>query len=177
MGIDIPASIDETLTLLSESHYIADRSLATTLYLSLKMGKPLFLEGEAGVGKTEVAKVLSSALGRKLVRLQCYEGLDINSAVYEWNYSKQMLHIRFMEGKADIDKEEISKDLFSEEFLIKRPLLQALEPQAGGAPVLLIDELDRTDAPFEAFLLEVLSDFQITIPETCLLYTSDAADE
>mgnify|MGYP006247793927 FL=1 len=131
------------------------------------------MEGEAGVGKTEIAKVLSKTLDRRLIRLQCYEGLDVNKAVYEWNYSKQMLHIRLMEGKADIDKEEISKDLFSEEFLIKRPLLQALEPQAGGAPILLIDELDRTDAPFEAFLLEVLSDFQITIPETGLISAND----
>ena len=165
MGIDIPASIDETLTLLSESHYIADRSLATTLYLSLKMGKPLFLEGEAGVGKTEVAKVLSSALGRKLVRLQCYEGLDINSAVYEWNYSGQMIEIRLAEASGGIDKKSLSGDVFSKKFLIERPLLQALKTENGQAPVLLIDELDRTDEPFEAFLLELLSDFQITIPE------------
>ena len=165
MGIDIPASIDETLTLLSESHYIADRSLATTLYLSLKMGKPLFLEGEAGVGKTEVAKVLSSALGRKLVRLQCYEGLDINSAVYEWNYSGQMIEIRLAEASGGIDKKSLSSDVFSKKFLIERPLLQALKTENGQPPVLLIDELDRTDEPFEAFLLELLSDFQITIPE------------
>ena len=165
MGIDIPASIDETLTLLSESHYVADRSLATTLYLSLKMGKPLFLEGEAGVGKTEVAKVLSSALGRKLVRLQCYEGLDINSAVYEWNYSGQMIEIRFAEASGGIDKKSLSGDVFSKKFLIERPLLQALKTENGQPPVLLIDELDRTDEPFEAFLLELLSDFQITIPE------------
>ena len=165
MGIDIPASIDETLTLLSESHYIADRSLATTLYLSLKMGKPLFLEGEAGVGKTEVAKVLSSALGRKLVRLQCYEGLDINSAVYEWNYSGQMIEIRLAEASGGIDKKSLSGDVFSKKFLIERPLLQALKTENGQPPVLLIDELDRTDEPLEAFLLELLSDFQITIPE------------
>ena len=165
MGIDIPASIDETLTLLSESHYIADRSLATTLYLSLKMGKPLFLEGEAGVGKTEVAKVLSSALGRKLVRLQCYEGLDINSAVYEWNYSGQMIEIRLAEASGGIDKKSLTGDVFSKKFLIERPLLQALKTENGQPPVLLIDELDRTDEPFEAFLLELLSDFQITIPE------------
>ena len=165
MGVDIPASIDETLTLLSESHYIADRSLATTLYLSLKMGKPLFLEGEAGVGKTEVAKVLSSALGRKLVRLQCYEGLDINSAVYEWNYSGQMIEIRLAEASGGIDKKSLSGDVFSKKFLIERPLLQALKTENGQPPVLLIDELDRTDEPFEAFLLELLSDFQITIPE------------
>ena len=165
MRIDIPASIDETLTLLSKSHYIADRSLATTLYLSLKMGKPLFLEGEAGVGKTEVAKVLSSALGRKLVRLQCYEGLDINSAVYEWNYSGQMIEIRLAEASGGIDKKSLSGDVFSKKFLIERPLLQALKTENGEPPVLLIDELDRTDEPFEAFLLELLSDFQITIPE------------
>ena len=165
MGIDIPASIDETLTLLSESHYIADRSLATTLYLSLKMGKPLFLEGEAGVGKTEVAKVLSSALGRKLVRLQCYEGLDINSAVYEWNYSGQMIEIRLAEASGGIDKKSLSGDVFSKKFLIERPLLQALKTENGQPPLLLIDELDRTDEPFEAFLLDLLSDFQITIPE------------
>ena len=165
MGIDIPASIDETLTLLSESHYIADRSLATTLYLSLKMGKPLFLEGEAGVGKTEVAKVLSSALGRKLVRLQCYEGLDINSAVYEWNYSGQMIEIRLAEASGGIDKKSLSGDVFSKKFLIERPLLQALKTENGQPPVLLIDVIDRTDEPFEAFLLELLSDFQITIPE------------
>ena len=165
MGIDIPASIDETLTLLSKSHYIADRSLATTLYLSLKMGKPLFLEGEAGVGKTEVAKVLSSALGRKLVRLQCYEGLDINSAVYEWNYSGQMIEIRLAEASGGIDKKSLSSDVFSKKFLIERPLLQALKTENGEPPVLLNDELDRTDEPFEAFLLELLSDFQITIPE------------
>ena len=165
MGIDIPASIDETLNLLSESHYVADRSLATTLYLSLKMGKPLFLEGEAGVGKTEVAKVLSSALGRKLVRLQCYEGLDINSAVYEWNYSGQMIEIRLAEASGGIDKKSLSGDVFSKKFLIERPLLQALKTENGQPPVLLIDELDRTDEPFEAFLLELLSDFQITIPE------------
>ena len=165
MGIDIPASIDETLTLLSKSHYIADRSLATTLYLSLKMGKPLFLEGEAGVGKTEVAKVLSSALGRKLVRLQCYEGLDVNSAVYEWNYSGQMIEIRLAEASGGIDKKSLSGDVFSKKFLIERPLLQALKTENGQPPVLLIDELDRTDEPFEAFLLELLSDFQITIPE------------
>ena len=165
MGIDIPASIDETLALLSKSHYIADRSLATTLYLSLKMGKPLFLEGEAGVGKTEVAKVLSSALGRKLVRLQCYEGLDINSAVYEWNYSGQMIEIRLAEASGGIDKKSLSGDVFSKKFLIERPLLQALKTENGQPPVLLIDELDRTDEPFEAFLLELLSDFQITIPE------------
>jgi MoxR-like ATPase len=165
MSKDIPAGIDETLSLLSSSAYIADRSLATTLYLSLKMGKPLFLEGEAGVGKTEIAKVLSSALGRKLVRLQCYEGLDIGSAVYEWNYSRQMIEIRLAEASGAVEKKTFSADIFAEEFLIERPLLKALKTEDTGPPVLLIDELDRTDEPFEAFLLELLSDFQITIPE------------
>ena len=162
---DIPPGIDETLSLLSESDYIADRSLATTLFLSLRMGKPLFLEGEAGVGKTEIAKVLASALGRKLVRLQCYEGLDISSAVYEWNYARQMIEIRLAEASGAVEKTDVTTDIFSEEFLIERPLLQALRAEGFGPPVLLIDELDRTDEPFEAFLLEVLSDFQITIPE------------
>ena len=165
MSKDIPAGIDETLSLLSSSAYVADRSLATTLYLSLKMGKPLFLEGEAGVGKTEIAKVLSSALGRKLVRLQCYEGLDIGSAVYEWNYSRQMIEIRLAEASGAVEKKTFSADIFAEEFLIERPLLKALKTEDTGPPVLLIDELDRTDEPFEAFLLELLSDFQITIPE------------
>jgi MoxR-like ATPase len=165
MRKDIPAGIDETLSLLSSSAYIADRSLATTLYLSLKMGKPLFLEGEAGVGKTEIAKVLSSALGRKLVRLQCYEGLDIGSAVYEWNYSRQMIEIRLAEASGAVEKKTFSADIFAEDFLIERPLLKALKTEDTGPPVLLIDELDRTDEPFEAFLLELLSDFQITIPE------------
>ena len=165
MSKDIPAGIDETLSLLNNSAYIADRSLATTLYLSLKMGKPLFLEGEAGVGKTEIAKVLSSALGRNLVRLQCYEGLDIGSAVYEWNYSRQMIEIRLAEASGAIDEKAFSKDIFAKDFLIERPLLKALKTEDAGPPVLLIDELDRTDEPFEAFLLELLSDFQITIPE------------
>ena len=165
MSKDIPAGIDETLSLLSSSAYVADRSLATTLYLSLKMGKPLFLEGEAGVGKTEIAKVLSSALGRKLVRLQCYEGLDIGSAVYEWNYSRQMIEIRLAEASGAVEKKTFSGDIFAEEFLIERPLLKAIKTEDTGPPVLLIDELDRTDEPFEAFLLELLSDFQITIPE------------
>ena len=165
MERDIPVGIDETLVLLSESDYIADRSLATTLFLSLRMGKPLFLEGEAGVGKTEIAKVLSSAVDRRLVRLQCYEGLDISSAVYEWNYSRQMIEIRLAEASGAIGKKDFTTDIFSKEFLIERPLLQALRTEDSGPPVLLIDELDRTDEPFEAFLLEVLSDFQITIPE------------
>ncbi len=165
MTTALPANIDETLSLLNSADYIADRSLATTLFLSLKMAKPLFLEGEAGVGKTEIAKVLSSALGRRLVRLQCYEGLDVASAVYEWNYSRQMIEIRLAEAAGSVDKSNLSDNVFSEDFLIERPLLQALKSDEAGPPVLLIDELDRTDEPFEAFLLEVLSDFQITIPE------------
>ncbi|MSQ52726.1 MAG: MoxR family ATPase [Betaproteobacteria bacterium] len=161
----IPKSVDATQVLLAEADYVAERSLATSVYLSLKLGRPLFLEGEAGVGKTEIAKVLSETLGRKLVRLQCYEGLDIASAVYEWNYSRQMIEIRLAETEGGGNRDSIAKDIFSERFLIRRPLLQALEGKAGAAPVLLIDELDRTDEPFEAYLLEVLSDFQITIPE------------
>ena len=165
MEADNPSSIDEVSSLLARFGYVADRALATTLFLSLKMGKPLFLEGEAGVGKTEIAKVLSSALDRRLVRLQCYEGLDLNSAVYEWNYSRQMIEIRLAEVSGELDKKSLSSDVFAEQFLIERPLLQALKADGGNAPVLLIDELDRTDEPFEAFLLEVLADFQITIPE------------
>jgi MoxR-like ATPase len=161
----LPASVDETLTLLTAGKYVADRSVATALFLSLKLHRPLFLEGEAGVGKTEIAKVLATALGRRLVRLQCYEGLDIASAVYEWNYARQMIEIRLAEATGDSNRETLGADVFSERFLIKRPLLQALETDIAGAPVLLIDEIDRTDEPFEAYLLEVLSDFQITIPE------------
>ena len=161
----LPNNIDDTLALLSQEDYVADRSLATTLFLALKMGRPLFLEGEAGVGKTEIAKVLSAALGRRLVRLQCYEGLDIASAVYEWNYSLQMIEIRLTEAAGDVDKQGLSSDVFSSDFLIERPLLQALRGEEDGPSVLLIDELDRTDEPFEAYLLEILSDFQITIPE------------
>ena len=161
----LPQSIDDTEALLSSQGYVADRSLATVLYLSLKMGRPLFLEGEAGVGKTEIAKVLASALGRPLVRLQCYEGLDVSSAVYEWNYAAQMVEIRMREASKETDSNAIKQSVFSDQFLIKRPLLQALEGQAGKAPVLLIDELDRTDEAFEAFLLEILSDYQVTIPE------------
>jgi MoxR-like ATPase len=161
----LPQSIDDTLSLLASADYVADRSLATAVFLSLKMSRPLFLEGEAGVGKTEIAKVLAKTLGRKLVRLQCYEGLDIASAVYEWNYSRQMIEIRLAEAEGTRAREALSQDIFSEKFLIRRPLLQALEGDVGGAPVLLIDELDRTDEPFEAYLLEVLSDFQVTIPE------------
>ena len=165
MNTAIPTDIDATLALLGQGNYIADRSLATTLYLALKMGRPLFLEGEAGVGKTEVAKVLSETLARPLVRLQCYEGLDVASAVYEWNYARQMIEIRMAEATGSVDRERLGQDIFRDEFLIKRPLLQALETNQGVAPVLLIDELDRTDEAFEAYLLEVLSDFQITIPE------------
>ena len=160
-----PASIEQTQALLEQANYVADRALSTTLYLALKMQRPLFLEGEAGVGKTEIAKVLSQTLDRRLVRLQCYEGLDIGSAVYEWNYSRQMLEIRLAEAAGSVDKAGLARDVFSEEFLIERPLLQALRPDDRGAPVLLIDELDRTDEPFEAFLLELLSENQISIPE------------
>ena len=159
----LPTSIEATLDLLAKADYIADRSLATVLYLALRMGRPLFVEGEAGVGKTEIAKVLSATLGRRLIRLQCYEGLDISSAVYEWNYGAQMIAIRLAEAEGD--RARIEHDVFSERFLIKRPLLQALEPNPDGPPVLLIDEIDRTDEAFEAFLLEVLADFQVTIPE------------
>src|SRR5246127_5173456 len=161
----IPQSIDATLKLLGDADYLADRSLATVLYLALKMGRPIFLEGEAGVGKTEIAKVLASTLGRRLIRLQCYEGLDVSAAVYEWNYAAQMIAIRVAEAEGEHDRERLEHDVFSERFLIKRPLLQALEPDAAGAPVLLIDEIDRADEAFEAFLLEVLADFQVTIPE------------
>jgi MoxR-like ATPase len=159
-----PPSVDETLALLGRGRYVADRSLATAVYLSLSLRRPLFLEGEAGVGKTEIAKVLAETMGRRLIRLQCYEGLDVASAVYEWNYPRQMIEIRLAEGGAE-SRDTVEEEIFSDRFLIKRPLLQALEPDLAGAPVLLIDELDRTDEPFEAYLLEVLSDFQITIPE------------
>jgi MoxR-like ATPase len=160
-----PGSIDDTLVLLEREGYVADRALATVLFLALRLGRPLFLEGEAGVGKTEIAKVLSGALGRRLIRLQCYEGLDVAAAVYEWNYAGQMMAIRLAEASGSVDRDALESDLFSERYLVRRPLLQALEPDATGAPVLLIDELDRTDEAFEAFLLEVLSDFQVTIPE------------
>ena len=185
--IKLPKSIDETAALLSRADSVAERSLATALFLALRMERPLFLEGEAGVGKTEVAKVVARALGRDLVRLQCYEGLDISSAVYEWNYPRQMIEIRLAEASGKVHeasgqvheasgqvreasgqaaRKKLSQDIFSEQFLIKRPLLQALEASAdGAAPVLLIDELDRTDEPFEAYLLEVLSDYQVSIPE------------
>jgi len=163
--ISLPASIEETLDLLKHEHYVADRGFATVLFLALKMGRPLFLEGEAGVGKTEIAKVLAKGLGRKLIRLQCYEGLDAAAALYEWNYAGQMMAIRLGEAAGEHDKERLAGDVFSERYLVKRPLLQALEPDPAGPPVLLIDELDRTDEAFEAFLLEILSDFQATIPE------------
>ena len=163
--LSLPDSVDGTAELLAAGDYVADRSLATALYLALTLGRPLFLEGEAGVGKTEVAKVLARTLGRKLIRLQCYEGLDTGSAVYEWNYPRQMIALRIAEVAGEADPERLGEDIFSESFLIRRPLLEALETGPSGPPVLLIDEVDRTDEPFEAFLLEVLSDFQITIPE------------
>ena len=165
LPLSLPDSVDGTAALLAAGDYIADRSLATALYLALSLGRPLFLEGEAGVGKTEVAKVLARMLGRKLIRLQCYEGLDTGSAVYEWNYPRQMIALRIAEVAGEADPERLGADIFSESFLIRRPLLEALETGPSGPPVLLIDEVDRTDEPFEAFLLEVLSDFQITIPE------------
>ena len=161
----IPNSIDHLQDILKEHNYIADRKLTTSIFLALKLNKPLFTEGEAGVGKTEIAKVLSTSLNRPLIRLQCYEGLDVNTAVYEWNYSRQMLEIRLMEAVDTVDENSAAKRIFSPEFLLKRPLLQAIDEQNSVAPVLLIDELDRADEEFEAFLLEILSDFQITIPE------------
>ena len=161
----LPRDVEEMQALLRSGSYVAERSLATALLLVLRLGKPLFLEGEAGVGKTEIAKVLAETLNRRLIRLQCYEGLDIASAVYEWNYSRQMIEIRLAEAVGTRSHEELSEDVFSRRFLIERPLLQALDTHEQGAPVLLIDELDRADEPFEAFLLELLSDFQISIPE------------
>ena len=164
----LPKSIDETQKLLATGEYVADRSLATSLFLALAMKRPLFLEGEAGVGKTEIAKVIAQGLGRELIRLQCYEGLDIAQAAYEWNYSRQMIEIRMAEAEGIKSREGLAQDIFSERFLVRRPLVRALQPSlqsGGGSPVLLIDELDRTDEPFEAYLLEVLSDWQITIPE------------
>ena len=173
----LPASVDETAARLSEGDYVPDRSLATAVFLTLRMGRPLFLEGEAGVGKTEVARVLARVLGRRLVRLQCYEGLDVASAVYEWNYPRQMIRIRLAElGGEDRDASSIGSvedDIFSRRFLIERPLLDALNPDPAGAPVLLIDELDRADEPFEAYLLELLADFQITIPELGTITASE----
>ncbi len=161
--VRVPESVDELQATLRKELYVADRGLAMSVYLALRLNRPLFLEGEAGVGKTEVAKALATAFGARLIRLQCYEGLDVSQAVYEWNYSRQLLHIRLMEASGSIDKKETEKELFSEEFLIKRPLLQALE--GTGPTVLLIDELDRADEEFEGYLLEMLADFQITIPE------------
>ncbi|WP_309086549.1 MoxR family ATPase [Chelativorans sp.] len=161
----LPQSIDETVTLLNEADYVADRALATVLFLSLKMHRPLFLEGEAGVGKTEIAKVLARSLGRRLIRLQCYEGLDVSSAVYEWNYAAQMIEIRMEEAAGVADRGAMERNVFSEKHLIRRPVLEALTGKAGAAPVFLIDELDRTDEAFEAFLLEILSDYQVTVPE------------
>jgi MoxR-like ATPase len=160
-----PTSVDETLALLAGADYVADRRLATAVFLALRLSRPLFLEGEAGVGKTEVAKVLARGLNRRLVRLQCYEGLDVAAAVYEWNYPRQMIEIRLAEASGGVERAELSHDIFTTRFLLRRPLLQALAPEDGVAPVLLIDELDRADEPFEAYLLEVLSDYQVTIPE------------
>jgi MoxR-like ATPase len=173
MKENTPTSVDETLALLAAGRYVADRSLATALFLALRLKRPLFLEGEAGVGKTEIAKVLAETLQRRLVRLQCYEGLDVASAVYEWNYARQMVEIRLAEAAGDRTRESLGSDIYSERFLIKRPLLQAIESDPAGVPVLLIDELDRTDEPFEAYLLEVLSDFQITIPELGTIKASE----
>jgi MoxR-like ATPase len=161
------------MDLLSKGNYISDRSLGTAVHLALQLKRPLFLEGEAGVGKTEIAKVLAHTLGRKLVRLQCYEGLDVASAVYEWNYTSQMIEIRMAEAQGIENRDQLGKDIFSDRFLVKRPLLQALEQSENGSPVLLIDELDRTDEPFEAYLLEVLSDFQITVPEIGTIAAQD----
>jgi MoxR-like ATPase len=161
----VPRTIDETHDLLTGADYVADRSLATVLFLSLRMNRPLFLEGEAGVGKTEIAKVLAGALGRRLIRLQCYEGLDVSSAVYEWNYAAQMIEIRMEEAAGKVDRSAMERNVFSEKYLIRRPVLDALTGKTGAAPVFLIDELDRTDEAFEAFLLEILSDYQVTVPE------------
>jgi len=161
----VPQTIDELQQRLAAADYIASRGLATAAFLALRMGRPLLLEGEAGTGKTEIAKVLAATLGRSLIRLQCYEGLDLASAVYEWNYPRQMIEIRLAEAAGSANREQLAADIFAERFLIRRPLLQALEGKAEAPPVLLIDELDRTDEPFEAYLLEVLSDFQVSIPE------------
>lgn len=164
-ALSLPSDVDGAQALLAAGDYVADRGLATALFLALKLGRPLFLEGEAGVGKTEIAKVLAHTLGRDLIRLQCYEGLDAAGAVYEWNYARQMVEIRLAEAAGGADRAALASDLFTDRFLIRRPILEALSPQEKGAPVLLIDELDRADEPFEAFLLEALSDFQVTIPE------------
>jgi len=161
----IPGSIDAVQDMLAAEGYVSNRALSTVTFLALRLGRPLFLEGEAGVGKTEIAKAIAAALGRRLIRLQCYEGLDAASAVCDWNFAAQMLAIRTAEATGAADRETLRTELFTEDYLIERPLLAAMRPQPGGAPVLLIDELDRTDEPFEAFLLEALSDFQVTIPE------------
>ena len=163
--MQVPESVDGVVSLLEAGDYVADRGLATAIFLALRLHRPLFVEGEAGTGKTEIAKVLAAGLGRRLIRLQCYEGLDVASAVYEWNYPRQMIEIRIAESSSNASRETLAQDIFRREFLIERPLMQALEPHVEGPPVLLIDELDRTDEPFEAYLLEVLSDFQITVPE------------
>ena len=173
MTVSLPDSIDGCLSLLRQGQYVGDRSLATTLFLALKMGRPLFLEGEAGVGKTEIANVLAEVLDRSLVRLQCYEGLDLASAVYEWNYQSQMIQIRLAEAGGEPNRDALGQDIFSERFLIKRPLLRALEKDPRGPPVLLIDELDRSDEPFEAYLLELLANFQVTIPEIGTIKASE----
>jgi len=163
--VNLPENVQALQEMLAHEGYVCDRALGIVALLSLKLGRPLFLEGEAGVGKTEIAKAIASALGRKLIRLQCYEGLDAASAVYEWNFAAQMVAIRTAEASGGMERDALESELFSEKYLMKRALLEAMSPQAGGAPVLLIDELDRTDAPFEAFLLEALSDFQVTVPE------------
>ncbi len=170
----LPQSIDETIHLLEGQDYVCSRALATVVFLSLRLGRPLFLEGEAGTGKTEIAKAMAAALGRRLIRLQCYEGLDASSAVYEWNFPAQMVAIRAAEAAGGADKKALQSELFSDEYLTARPLLEAMQPQEGGPPVLLIDELDRTDEPFEAFLLEALSDFQVTIPELGTIKAQEA---
>ena len=171
--LPVPQSIDDTMAMLAGADYVADRALATVLFLSLRMKRPLFLEGEAGVGKTEIAKVLASALGRRLIRLQCYEGLDVSSAVYEWNYAAQMIEIRMEEAEGQVDRTDMEKNVFSEKYLIRRPVLDALSGKTGAAPVFLIDELDRTDEAFEAFLLEILSDFQVTVPELGTIHAEE----
>ncbi|SLN55259.1 AAA domain (dynein-related subfamily) [Roseovarius gaetbuli] len=168
-----PTSIDAVQEILAEQNYICGRGLGTVTFLALTLGRPLFLEGEAGTGKTEIAKAIAAALGRRLIRLQCYEGLDVSSAVYEWNFAEQMIAIRTAEAAGGVNRGHLKDELFTEEYLVERPLLQAMRPQAGGAPVLLIDEIDRTDEPFEAFLLEALSDFQVTIPELGTIHASE----
>ena len=171
--VEIPASVGQTGALLGSGRYVADRSLATAVFLALKLQRPLFLEGEAGVGKTEVANVLAGTLGRRLLRLQCYEGLDVASAVYEWNYARQMIEIRLAEAAGERSRQRLADDVFDRRFLIERPLLQALAPHDDGPPVLLIDELDRADEPFEAYLLEILADFQVSIPEIGTIRADD----